>query len=118
MVLRSGTLITVKQATPPVRISGAVKRPGAYPLPAGNALQVFEALELAGGMNDPDVPVLINVLRPGTSERGPQRWSVRWQAGKPPPSPIPFVQPGDHVHVEPTAKAKVQQFVDLLHPTR
>jgi protein involved in polysaccharide export with SLBB domain len=118
LVLREGDVITVRPAAPPVRITGAVAQPGPYRTPASNSLTLMEAVELAGGLSVRDKPVTVTLTRPASADRGIQRWTLRMGGGEPISSNAPFVQPGDLVHVEPTAKARVQSVVDAFRPSK
>lgn len=118
LVLRDGDVITVRAAAQPVRITGAVAQPGPYRTPASNTLTLVEAIELAGGLSVRDKPVAVILTRPATGERGLQRWTFHMGDGQPISSNAPFVQPGDLVHVEPTAKARVQSVVDAFRPSK
>ncbi|MGE5195694.1 MAG: polysaccharide biosynthesis/export family protein, partial [Deltaproteobacteria bacterium] len=56
--LSNGDIVLVKATTPPLRIGGAVNRPGEYPLPPGQeTVNVWDAIELAGGVRDATVPL-------------------------------------------------------------
>jgi protein involved in polysaccharide export with SLBB domain len=118
LVLRDGDVITVRVAAQPVRITGAVAQPGPYRTPASNTLTLIEAVELAGGLSVRDKPVAVILTRPAAGERGLQRWTFHMGDGQPMPSNAPFVQSGDLVHVEPTAKARVQSVVDAFRPSK
>jgi len=112
--LADGDVLTVKQTTPPVRVLGAVAHAGSYPLPAGKPVTVWEALELAGGIDVQGIPINITLTRPATEERSLQRWTISLQAGEGYPGTAPFVQPGDVIQVEPTARGQVQRVVGGL----
>lgn len=116
LVLRDGDMVTVRPAAPPVRITGAVAQPGSYRAPATNVLPLLDAIQLAGGFADSTLPMFVVLTRPATPERGLQRWSFRMGHGEKLPANMPHVEPGDLVHVEPTARARVQSLVDSLWP--
>jgi protein involved in polysaccharide export with SLBB domain len=116
LVLRDGDMVTVRPAAPPVRITGAVSQPGSYRAPATNALTLLDAIQLAGGFTSSDMPMSVVLTRPATAERGLQRWSFRMGHGEKLPANMPSVLPGDLVHAEPTARARVQSLVDSLLP--
>jgi len=118
LVLREGDVITVRAAALPVRITGAVTQPGPYRTPAGNAFTINEAVELAGGLSIRDKPVTVILTRPASRDRGLQRWTFRLGDGQPLPPNAPNVQAGDVIHVEPTAKARVQGVVDAFRPSK
>jgi protein involved in polysaccharide export with SLBB domain len=112
--LADGDSVTVKAATPPLRIGGFVNRPGAYPLPPGRILNVWQAIDLAGGMRDVSVPVNITLLRPAGEGRGAQRWYLSVPAYDKHPSTSPSVEHGDVLHVEPTTGSKIKRAVGDL----
>lgn len=116
LVLRDGDLVTVRPAASPVRITGAVTQPGSYRAPATNALTLLDAIQLAGGFSASDQPMFVVLTRPATAEHGLQRWSFPMGRGEKLPANMPYVQPGDMVHVEPTARARVQSLVDSIWP--
>ncbi|MDB5389193.1 MAG: polysaccharide export protein [Planctomycetaceae bacterium] len=118
LILRDGDVITVRAAAQPVRITGAVAQPGPYRTPASNTLTLVEAVELAGGLSVRDKPVAVILTRPASAERGLQRWTFHMGDGQVISSNAPFVQPGDIIHVEPTAKARVQSIVDAFRPSK
>ncbi len=112
--LADGDSVTVKTATPPLRIGGFVNRPGAYPIPPGRILNVWQAIELAGGMRDGDVPVNITLLRPAGEGRGAQRWYLSVPTYDKHPANSPSVEHGDVLHVEPTTGSKIKRAVGDL----
>lgn len=114
LVLVDGDMIAVKQSAPPVRILGAVRHPGSFPLPAGNALNVWEALQMAGGPSTTGIPMSVSLTRPARDDHNLQRWSITLGAHDQLPANAPFVQPGDIVHIEPTARGRVQRAVGGL----
>ncbi len=116
LVLHDGDVVTVRPAAPPVRITGAVVQPGAYRTPAGNALNLGDAIQLAGGLGANDTHVVIVLTRPATSESSLRRWTFRMGPGEKLPANMPAIQPGDQVHVEPTAQARVQSLMGSLWP--
>lgn len=116
LVLRDGDMVTVRPAALPVRITGAVTQPGSYRAPATNALSLTDAVQLAGGFQATDMPLIVTLTRPATPEHGLQRWSFRFRRGESPPPNLPYVQPGDLVHVEPSARARVQSLMDAIVP--
>lgn len=116
LTLRDGDMVTVRPAAPPVRITGAVTQPGSYRAPASNALTLLDAIQLAGGFSASDKLMFVVLTRPANGEHGLQRWSFRMGHGEPLPANMPYVQPGDLVHVEPTAQARVQSLVDSIWP--
>lgn len=116
LVLRDGDTVTVRPAAPPVRITGAVSQPGSYRAPAANALTLLDAIQLAGGFTSTDRAMVVVLTRPATAEQGMQRWSFRMGRGEKVPSNVPYMQPGDLLHVEPTAQARVQSLMDALMP--
>lgn len=111
IVLSEGDVVTVKTAAQPLRIGGIVNRSGAYPLPSGRSINVWQAIELAGGVRDENVPLNITLLRPAAEGRGARRWflSIANYEQHPPTSPL--VEPGDELHVEPTTGSKIKRVV-------
>ena len=116
LVLHEGDVVTVRPAAPPVRITGAVAQPGAYRAPANDTLSLTDAIQLAGGFGTTDLPMIVVLTRPANSEHGLSRWSIRMGHGEQLPPNLPHVEPGDLVHVEPTAQARVQSLVGSLWP--
>ena len=68
-----------------------------FPLPAGNALNVWEALQMAGGPSTTGIPMSVSLTRPATDDHSLQRWSITLGANDRLPANAPFVQPGDIV---------------------
>lgn len=118
LTLKEGDRVTVRLAAPPLRISGAVMQPGSYRAPANDALNLVDAIQMAGGFTVNESPLLVTITRPATPDRAGQRWSLRMSSGVAPAGDLPTLQPGDHVHVEPSAKAKVQSLVDAVLPKK
>jgi protein involved in polysaccharide export with SLBB domain len=114
LLLADGDVITVRAATPPVRISGVVARPGAYPLPAERTLDLWQTLGLAGGVQTPGVPLNITVLRPAGDGRSAQRWMVHLESIERRPAQSPIIEPGDVIHIEPTTGSKIKRAVGGL----
>jgi len=112
--LADGDSVIVKAATPPLRIGGIVNRPGAYPLPPGRTLNVWQAIDLAGGIRDESVPLNITLLRPAGEGRSAQRWFLNVPAYDSHPSTSPNVEHGDVLHVEPTTGSKIKRAVGDL----
>jgi protein involved in polysaccharide export with SLBB domain len=112
--LADGDGVIVKAASPPLRIGGFVNRPGTYPIPPGRILNVWQAIELAGGMRDESVPVNITLLRPAGEGRGTQRWYLSVPAYDKHPANSPGVEHGDVLHVEPTTGSKIKRAVGDL----
>lgn len=114
--LSDGDTVTVKAATLPIRIAGAVARPGNYELPVGRALNAFQALELAGGVTVSDAPLTVMLFRPASDGRSSQRWFLNVESiNKRTPS-TPAVEPGDMIHVEPSTGSAIKQaFGHLLN---
>lgn len=112
--LADGDSVTVKAATPPLRIGGIVNRPGAYPLPPGRTLNVWQAIELAGGIHGENVPLNITLMRPAGEGRSAQRWFLNVPAYDRHPVASPVVEHGDVLHVEPTTGSKIKRAVGDL----
>jgi protein involved in polysaccharide export with SLBB domain len=114
VTLAEGDTVTVKVSTPPVRITGVVSRPGSYVLPAGKTLNVWEALDLAGGVHAHDVPLNVTLVRPATETHSAQRWFLQVESIDLRHPTSPNIEPGDSVHIEPTASSKLKQVVGDL----
>lgn len=112
--LADGDGVTVKSATPPLRIGGIVNRPGTYPLPPGKTLNVWQAIELAGGIRDESVPLNITLVRPAGEGRASKRWYLSVPAYGKHPDNSPVVEHGDVLHVEPTTGSKIKRAVGDL----
>ncbi len=111
IVLSEGDVVTVRTAAQPLRISGIVNRTGAYPLPSGRTVNVWQAIELAGGVRDENVPLNITLLRPAAEGRGARRWFLNVASYDQHPATSPLVEPGDELHVEPTTGSKIKRVV-------
>ncbi|MBS0264678.1 MAG: polysaccharide biosynthesis/export family protein [Planctomycetes bacterium] len=109
--LSEGDVVTVKPAAQPLRMSGIVMRPGEYPLPPGRSLNVWQAIELAGGVQDVETPVKITVSRPATEGHSARHWQVSVPAYAEHPTASPLVEPGDELHIEPTTGSKIKRVV-------
>jgi protein involved in polysaccharide export with SLBB domain len=112
--LGDGDVVTVKATTPPLRVSGIVNRPGAYPLPPGRSVSIWQAIELAGGVRDATVPLNITLMRPTAEGRSARRWSLSVAAYEQHPPAGPAVEHGDVLHVEPTAGGRIKRAVGDL----
>jgi protein involved in polysaccharide export with SLBB domain len=112
--LAEGDTVTVKAAALPLRIGGVVARPGAYPLPAGRSLSVWQAIDRAGGIRGDNVPLNITLLRPAGEGHSARRWSLNVAAYDQHPMASPLVEPGDVLHVEPTTGSKIKRAVGDL----
>lgn len=112
--LADGDTVTVKSATPPLRIGGVVNHPGTYPLPPGKTLNVWQAIDLAGGIRDDGVPLNITLLRAAGEGRPAKRWYLNVPAYGKHPDNAPFVEHGDVLHVEPTTGSKIKRVVGDL----
>jgi protein involved in polysaccharide export with SLBB domain len=111
IVLLEGDVVTVKTAAQPLRIGGIVNRPGMYPLPPGRNLNVWQAIDLAGGVRDEKVPLNITLVRPAAEGRGARRKFLSVAAYEEHPAASPQVEPGDELHVEPTTGSKIKRVV-------
>ena len=112
--LAEGDEVIVKAVAPPVRIGGIVLHPGAYPLPAGRSLNVWQAIDMAGGLRARDVPLNITLVRPAAEGRPAQRKSLSVADYSRHPQESPSVEPGDVLHVEPTTGSKIKRAVGDL----
>lgn len=112
--LVEGDEVIVKSATLPVRIGGVVERPGAYPLPTGRSLNVWQALDLGGGVRVHDVPLNVTLIRPASEGHAARRWSLSFADHDQHPADTPLVEPGDVLHVQPTTGSKLKRAVGDL----
>jgi len=112
--LADGDIVTVKAAAQPLRIGGVVNRPGAYPLPAGRSLNVWQAVDLAGGIREANAPLNITLMRPAGEGRAARRWYLNVANYDQHPAASPSVEPGDVLHVEPTAGSRIRRAVGDL----
>lgn len=112
--LAEGDTVTVKAAAPPLRIVGIVNRPGAYPLPPGRKLDVWQAIDLAGGIRDENAPLNITLLHAAGEPRGARRWLLSVETYEKHPVAAPFVEPGDLLSIEPTTGSKIKRAVGDL----
>lgn len=112
--LADGDTVTVKPATPPLRIGGIVNRPGVYPLPPGRNINVWQAIDEAGGVRDNEVPLNITLLRPAAEGRSTQRLYLNVAAYNKHPTEAPLVEPGNVLQVEPTTGGKIKRAVGDL----
>lgn len=111
VVLGEGDEIHVSTATPPVRIGGVVRHPGPYPLPPGGQMDVWQVIERAGGLSVHDVPLNITLIRPATESRPASRKFIHVSDYSRHPAEAPALEPGDVLHVEPTAGGKIRRAV-------
>lgn len=111
--LQEGDQITVKEEAAPIRISGQVKNPGSYPLPAAGRVDIVQALQLAGGPTITDLPLQLTLTRPIPGERGFDRKTFTLDP-KQPTRDFPLAQPGDQLYLETTPRAKVERVVGGL----
>jgi protein involved in polysaccharide export with SLBB domain len=115
--LDDGDTVAVKATAPPLRIGGIVHRPGAYPLPPDRPLNVWQAIEQAGGVRDETVPLNITLLRPAAEGRSARRSYLHVAAYAQHPPDAPRVESGDVLQVEPTTGSKIRRAVgDLWKP--
>lgn len=114
VILAEGDTVTIKVSTPPVRITGVISRPGSYVLPAGKTLDVWEALELAGGVHAHGVPLNVTLVRPATETHDAQRWFLQVESIDLQHPTSPNIEPGDTVHVETTTSSKLKRVVGDL----
>ncbi|MBI3864266.1 MAG: SLBB domain-containing protein [Planctomycetia bacterium] len=111
IVLSEGDTVTVKAAAQPLRIGGIVNRPGAYPLPPGRSLNAWQAIELAGGIRDEQVPLNITLRRPAADGHRERHWFLSVTSYDQHPTTSPLVEPGDELHVQPTTGSKIKRAV-------
>jgi protein involved in polysaccharide export with SLBB domain len=96
-----------------MRIGGHVRQPGAFPLPPGRAVNVWQAIEMAGGIAS-DTPLNITLIRPSSEGRAARRWSLSVENYEKHPPTSPLIEPGDVLHVEPTTGSKIKRAVGDL----
>lgn len=122
--LAEGDVVTFHPAVAPVRIAGAVLRPGTIKLPAGRQTTLWEIVQLAGGVSHSESPCTLTLIRPAKDVHGPQRWSFpveSWSDAE--LSRFPNVEPGDTIHVAATTSkrsrrhARTEPQVDDVHQT-
>jgi hypothetical protein len=98
--LLDGDVVTFHPAVAPVRIVGAVTRPGTIKLPAGRQPTVWEIIQLVGGASQPDAACNVTLIRPARNVHGPKRWSSSVESWADADlSQFPNVEPGDTIHV-------------------
>jgi polysaccharide export outer membrane protein len=114
LLLAEGDIVTVKEAAPPLRVAGAINQPGTYPLPPGRTLNVWQAIELAGGVRDAEIPLNLTLMRPASEGRGARRWYLSVADYQQHPLSSPFVEPGDVLQIEPTTGSKIKRAVGDL----
>lgn len=112
--LEEGDQVLVKAATPPVRIEGVVEHPGAYPLPPGHSVNVWQAIEIAGGVPLRDVPLNITLIHPAAEGRPAAKESLHVAEYDKHPVDAPLVHPGDVLHVAPPAGTRIKRVVGDL----
>ncbi|MFN0056567.1 MAG: polysaccharide biosynthesis/export family protein [Planctomycetales bacterium] len=112
--LREGDEVIVKGALPPVRVGGVVRQPGAFPVPPGRSLNVWQAIEMAGGVSVHDAPLNITLIHPAAEGRAAQRTSLHVPEYDQHPPQSPLLEPGDILHVEPTTGSKLKRAVGDL----
>lgn len=112
--LESGDVIYVSTATLPVRIAGAVAKPGSQRLPVAGQLNVWQTLELAGGIKTTTWPVVVTLYRPPGESPLPQRWSWTLNRESDEQPQTPLVQAGDVVHVGRPPGTRIRHAVDGL----
>lgn len=108
LTLSEGDFLLVKSADPPIRIAGSVNRPGDYALPADRVVDLWQALELAGGIKSSGTPLNIALLRPPGDGHGPQRWQWQIETAETRPRDVPKVHAGDVINIEPPAASRIR----------
>jgi hypothetical protein len=112
--LAEGDEVIVKAALAPVRVGGSLRHPGAYPLPPGRNLNVWQAIEMAGGVASPDTPLNITLIRPASEGRAARRWFLNVENYEKHPPTSPLLEAGDVLHIEPTTGSKIKRAVGDL----
>lgn len=112
--LNEGDTVVVKAAAPPIRVAGSVNRPGDYALPVDRSVDLWQALDLAGGIKTSGTPLYITLLRPPGDGHGPQRWQWQFESMETRPKDIPKVLPGDVIDLQPPAASRFRKAVGGL----
>jgi len=112
--LVEGDEVIVKAALAPIRIGGVVRRPGAYPLPPGRNLDVWQAIDEAGGVVIADSPLNITLIRPAAEGRPARRWFLHVEQYDQHPPTSRLLEAGDVLHIEPTTGSKIKRAVGDL----
>lgn len=115
LVLREGDVLRIPEQSPPIRITGVVRKPGNYPLNDSQTLSVREGLELAGGLLLPTLPAQVIVSRPVPGGQNVERWTLPTVKGELPPE-TPPLRPGDSLHVEVSPHDQVKRVIGGLRP--
>lgn len=111
--LAPGDTLTVRPTQRPVRIAGAVAHPGAYALPANQTVNVWQALEMAGGVTATNTPLRVTLIRPGVARSG-LRYTLNVKSYDQHPQTAPPVHEGDMLQVEATVEGRVKNAVGGL----
>ena len=111
LILSEGDMVTVKAADLPLRIIGMVERPGQFPLLPGRSMTIWQAIDAAGGVRDPETPLNITLIRPASEGRTARRWTISMPSYTQHPAASPQVEPGDELHIAPTAGSKIKKAV-------
>lgn len=114
LTLAEGDIVHITATSPPVRVIGHVARSGSVQVPPGRALSVWDVVDEAGGIRANAWPVGVTLYRP-TSEAGrasQYSWTLDTADSERPPTEL--VQPGDIVHVAPSAGARIKNAVGGL----
>lgn len=110
IVLREGDVLRIPESTPPLKISGIVRKPGSYPLSVSGALSIPEAIELSGGLLLPTFPAQAVVTRSIPGGQNVERWSFPIAKGKLPEN-TPALRPGDSLHIELSPQEQVKRVI-------
>lgn len=112
-ILRDGDVLRIPEASPPLRITGVVKKPGNYPMEESQSLSIPEAIDLAGGLLLPTLPGHAVVTRPIPGGQNVERWSIPIVKGEL-SGDAPALMPGDLLHIEMAPHEQVKQVIGGL----
>jgi len=116
-ILRDGDVLRIPESSPPLRITGVVKKPGNYPMSESQTLSIQEAIELSGGLLLPTLPGHAVVTRPIPGGENVERWSFPIVKGELPDN-TPALRPGDTLHLEVSPHEQVKRVIGGLRHRR
>lgn len=113
--LQEGDVLRIPESSPPVRITGVVRKPGNYPMHASQSLTIREAIDLSGGLLLPTLAGQAVVTRPIPGGVNVERWSFPIVKGEVDET-APDLRPGDSLHVEVSPHEQVKRVLGGLRP--
>jgi len=116
-ILKDGDVLRIPESSPPLRITGVVKKPGNYPMSESQTLSIQEAIELSGGLLLPTLPGHAVVTRPIPGGENVERWSFPIVKGELPDN-TPALRPGDTLHLEVSPHEQVKRVIGGLRHRR